>query len=45
MAPDGTVLAELGAAPDLLVTDLDLDAVTRVRSVLPVLLNRRRDLG
>jgi len=44
VGPDGTVLAGLGAAPDLLVTDLDLDAVARVRAVLPVLANRRRDL-
>ncbi len=45
VAPDGTVLGELGDAPDLLVVDLDLDAVARVRAVLPVLVNRRRDLG
>jgi predicted amidohydrolase len=45
VAPDGTVLAELGAAPDLLVTDLDLDVLARVRAALPVLVNRRRDLG
>jgi predicted amidohydrolase len=45
VAPDGTVLAELGAEPDLVVTELDLDEVARVRSALPVLLNRRRDLG
>jgi predicted amidohydrolase len=45
VAPDGTVLAELGIEPDLVVTDLDLDEVARVRAVLPVLLNRRRDLG
>jgi predicted amidohydrolase len=45
IAPDGTVLAELGIEPDLVVTDLDLDEVARVRAVLPVLLNRRRDLG
>lgn len=45
VAPDGTVLAELGDAPDLLVADLDLDAVDRVRAALPVLANRRRDLG
>lgn len=45
VAPDGTVLAELGDAPDLLVVDLDLDAVEQVRAVLPVLANRRRDLA
>ena len=45
VGPDGTVLAELGAEPDLLVTELDLDEVARVRAALPVLLNRRRDLG
>jgi predicted amidohydrolase len=45
VAPDGTVLAELGAEPDLVVTELDLDEVNRVRAALPVLLNRRRDLG
>ena len=39
--PAGTVLAELGPGPDLLVSDLDLDAVARVRHVLPVLANRR----
>jgi predicted amidohydrolase len=44
VAPDGTVLAELGAEPDLVVTELDLDEVARVRAALPVLLNRRRDL-
>ncbi|GAB2574887.1 carbon-nitrogen hydrolase family protein [Microlunatus antarcticus] len=45
VGPDGTVLAELGAEEDLVVTELDLDEVARVRAVLPVLLNRRRDLG
>ena len=45
VAPDGTVLAELGAEPDLVVSELDLDEVARVRAALPVLLNRRRDLG
>ena len=40
VAPDGTVVGELGAGPDLLVVDLDLDAVDRVRAVLPVLANR-----
>ena len=41
VGPDGTVVAELGGAPDLAVADLDLDLVTRVRAVLPVLANRR----
>ncbi|MGI3781625.1 MAG: carbon-nitrogen hydrolase family protein [Janthinobacterium lividum] len=45
VAPDGTVLAELGAEEDLVVSELDLDEVARVRTALPVLLNRRRDLG
>jgi predicted amidohydrolase len=45
VAPDGTVLTELGGEPDLVLTDLDLDEVARVRQVLPVLVNRRRDLG
>jgi len=45
VAPDGTVLVEAGDAPDLLVVDLDLEAVERVRAVLPVLANRRRDLA
>lgn len=45
VAPEGTVLSELGAAEDLVLTDLDLDEVARVRAALPVLLNRRRDLG
>jgi predicted amidohydrolase len=44
VAPDGTELTELGADPDLVVTELDLDEVSRVRAALPVLLNRRRDL-
>lgn len=44
-APDGAVVAALGDAPDLLLVDLDLDAVDRVRTVLPVLANRRRDLA
>ena len=43
VGPDGGVLAELGAAPDLVVLDLDLDVVARTRTVLPVLANRRLD--
>ncbi|MGI3784622.1 MAG: carbon-nitrogen hydrolase family protein [Janthinobacterium lividum] len=45
VGPDATVLSELGAEEDLVVTELDLDEVARVRTVLPVLQNRRRDLG
>ncbi len=41
VAPDGTVVTELGAEADLVVTALDLDEVARVRTVLPVLVNRR----
>ncbi len=44
VGPDGTVLAQLGIEPDLVVTELDLDEVARVRAALPVLVNRRRDL-
>ena len=45
VGPDGAVLVELGGEPDLVVTELDLDEVARVRTALPVLLNRRRDLA
>ena len=41
VAPNGRVLAAAGAAPELLVADLDLAEVDRVRQVLPVLANRR----
>ena len=41
VSPDGTVLAELGAEPGLLVVDLDLDLVAATRAALPVLANRR----
>lgn len=41
VAPTGAVLASLGAAPDLLVADLDLDLVTTTRRAIPVLANRR----
>jgi predicted amidohydrolase len=41
VSPDGTVLAELGAEPGLLVVDLDLDVVAATRAALPVLANRR----
>jgi predicted amidohydrolase len=41
VAPDGTVLAELGGEPGLLVVDLDLDLVAATRAALPVLANQR----
>jgi predicted amidohydrolase len=40
-APDGSVFASAGADPELLVVDLDLDRVARVRENIPVLANRR----
>jgi predicted amidohydrolase len=40
-APDGRVLESLGDDPDLLIVDIDLDAVDAVRQSLPVLANRR----
>lgn len=45
VSPLGEVLHRLGAGEDVLVVDLDLDAVDDARRVLPVLANRRRDLG
>jgi predicted amidohydrolase len=45
VSPLGEVLHRLGAEEDTLVVDLDLDAVDDVRRTLPVLANRRRDLG
>ncbi|HZA71439.1 MAG TPA: carbon-nitrogen hydrolase family protein [Propionibacteriaceae bacterium] len=41
ISPRGDVLAALGAEPDLLVVDLDLDEVPVVRQAIPVLANRR----
>lgn len=41
VAPDGTVVEQLGQAPGMLVRDLDLEQVATVRSALPVLVNRR----
>ncbi|HLT62148.1 MAG TPA: carbon-nitrogen hydrolase family protein [Microlunatus sp.] len=41
VAPDGEVLAEAGAGPELLVVDLDLARVDAVRQQIPVLANRR----
>ncbi|MDO4918977.1 carbon-nitrogen hydrolase family protein [Kocuria sp.] len=40
-APDGSVVAALGAAPDYAVVDLDLDLVERTRTAIPVLRNAR----
>jgi deaminated glutathione amidase len=40
-APDGRVIASLGAKPDLLTVDVETAAVDRVRQSLPVLANRR----
>ncbi|GAA2781907.1 carbon-nitrogen hydrolase family protein [Saccharopolyspora taberi] len=39
--PLGAVHAQLGAEPDVLVVDLDPDAVREARRAVPVLLNRR----
>jgi predicted amidohydrolase len=41
VAPDGSVFASLGAAPELLVVDLDLGLVEKTRATIPVLANRR----
>jgi deaminated glutathione amidase len=41
ISPRGEVLAELGAEPDLLVVDLDIDEVASARQAIPVLANRR----
>ena len=40
-APDGTVVASLGEAPDYTVVDLDIDLVQRTRKAIPVLANAR----
>jgi len=40
-APDGSVFASVGAAPELLVVDLDLGLVEKTRATIPVLANRR----
>ncbi len=42
VGPTGTVLLELGEAPELAVVDLDLDAVAGVRERLPVLQHARQ---
>lgn len=41
VSPAGKVVAAAGAAPELLVVDLDLDAVDQTRRSLPVLVNAR----
>jgi predicted amidohydrolase len=45
VSPLGEVTARLGAAPGLLVADLDPGATIAARQAVPVLANRRRDLG
>ncbi|WP_232667609.1 carbon-nitrogen hydrolase family protein [Pseudonocardia sp. TRM90224] len=39
--PMGNVLGQLGTDPALLVSDLDMDEVTKARQTIPVLANRR----
>jgi len=41
VGPLGGIQAQLGAEPDLLVADLDLEAVDAARATVPVLANRR----
>jgi predicted amidohydrolase len=41
VAPDGSVIAALSAEPDLLIVDIDIAVVQKVRESLPVLANRR----
>jgi predicted amidohydrolase len=41
VGPLGSIQDQLGAEPDVLVADLDLDAVEKARAVVPVLANRR----
>jgi predicted amidohydrolase len=41
VAPDGRVLAEAGAAPELLIVSIDPAAVESTRTALPVLANAR----
>lgn len=40
VGPDGTVVAQLGEAPDILLADVDVDLVSAVRTSIPVLDNR-----
>ncbi|MFF4794393.1 carbon-nitrogen hydrolase family protein [Streptomyces sp. NPDC001276] len=44
VGPDGTVRHALGAAPELLVADLDVDEVAAVRQKTSVLANRRPEV-
>jgi predicted amidohydrolase len=44
VGPDGTVRHRLGAAPELLVADLDIDEVAAVREKTSVLANRRPEV-
>jgi predicted amidohydrolase len=41
VSPTGQVIAALGAEPGLLITDLDVTELERVRELIPVLANRR----
>lgn len=41
VGPQGELIAEAGAAPELLIADLDLSEVATARRVLPVLANAR----
>ena len=42
--PLGVVLEQLGAAPELLIADLDVGEVAQARQSIPVLANRRENL-
>ncbi|TVZ84804.1 carbon-nitrogen hydrolase family protein [Streptomyces sp. BK340] len=44
VGPDGTVRNSLGAEPELLLADLDIDEVTAVRQKTSVLANRRPEV-
>ncbi len=44
VGPDGTVRHALGAGPELLAADLDVDEVTAVREKISVLANRRPEV-
>lgn len=41
VSPTGDVIAEAGAAPELLITDIDLGTIDQVRQQIPVLANRQ----
>lgn len=45
VGPDGHDLVRAGDAPEVLVADIDLDAIARARAELPYLTDRRADLG